>query len=503
MTPKTLSQICLVFAGLALPGWAHAQSMLERKGGCTVAVEVTFEINFGEMVDMMETDEARESHVLRGTGVVVSPGLILVPRSIVELNIGSPSEEFQIDTKRASLVAVVSDGKIEGEVVRSFEDLGLTLVRLKGDSVARLQPVKLSSKSTVAVGQDLVAIGRLEPNLGNAACLAKGYVGAVDLPPASSFLVQGPVGKGSALFSEDGTFLGVATLVANEGHSWILGNSRSIPRVVAVTAAELSRRLEANNAPPEGIATASPALQGTEEASEEFVAIDEDKNGSLSQEEFISYASEKLGDAPPEFIAGFATRVDSNSDGKITPGEFEQRLEALQEGVGPGEADQGARGSDPSAGEEEPHAEGSSSESKDSAPSGWLSDFETAKRKAKKENKPLLAVFSASWCGPCQALKKKVYPKASVKDELSQWVVVYIDGDAQPKLLEKHSVNAFPTLLVLSAAGEELERKEGMRPTPEAFLGFLREAKSGSNADSEPKKSRDSKRGKRADLSVR
>ena len=54
-----------------------------------------------------------------------------------------------------------------------------------------------------------------------------------------------------------------------------------------------------------------------------------------------------------------------------------------------------------------------SSKAADGAPH-FEHDFDKAAAVAKKENKPLIVIFSASWCPPCQQMKKEVYPSKTV-----------------------------------------------------------------------------------------
>lgn len=105
-------------------------------------------------------------------------------------------------------------------------------------------------------------------------------------------------------------------------------------------------------------------------------------------------------------------------------------------------------------------------------PEGWTTDWKTATAKAKESNKPILAVFSAEWCGPCQAMKKEVYPEADVKKALEGWVPVYIDEKADRATMESFKVEAFPTFVVLSPEAKEEYRFVGGRPK-EAFLETL------------------------------
>lgn len=102
---------------------------------------------------------------------------------------------------------------------------------------------------------------------------------------------------------------------------------------------------------------------------------------------------------------------------------------------------------------------------------GWMTDFAAAKAKAVAEQKPLLVDFTGSdWCIWCIKLDDEVFSQAAFQayaaDEL---VLVEIDFPrdksqsdelkAQNKALaEQYKIRSFPTILVLSPAGELIER---------------------------------------------
>jgi thiol:disulfide interchange protein len=102
--------------------------------------------------------------------------------------------------------------------------------------------------------------------------------------------------------------------------------------------------------------------------------------------------------------------------------------------------------------------------------------------KAKSENKPVVAVFSAVWCGPCQAMKKSVYPSDAVKPYHDKFVWVYIDTDEKSNAAdaEKYGVSGIPHIQFLDKGGKALDQQVGSS-SPKAFAdtleGVLKKAK--------------------------
>ncbi len=109
-------------------------------------------------------------------------------------------------------------------------------------------------------------------------------------------------------------------------------------------------------------------------------------------------------------------------------------------------------------------------------PDQWQDDLEEAKTLAREEDKHVLAMFSAAWSAPCQALMSDVFPSPQVTSELEDWVPVLLDADQQSELLTEHQVQSLPTFVVLDADGEERGRFVGGAPTPESFLMRLEAA---------------------------
>ncbi|MBB5032500.1 thioredoxin family protein [Prosthecobacter vanneervenii] len=93
---------------------------------------------------------------------------------------------------------------------------------------------------------------------------------------------------------------------------------------------------------------------------------------------------------------------------------------------------------------------------------------------AKKSGKPVIMVFSAAWCGPCQSMKREVYPSEAVKAYHDKFVWAYIDIDDErnEKVATKYGVTSIPHIEFLTPEGKEIDKQIGSN-SPEAFAKTL------------------------------
>ncbi len=112
----------------------------------------------------------------------------------------------------------------------------------------------------------------------------------------------------------------------------------------------------------------------------------------------------------------------------------------------------------------------------------WRSDESTALAEARAAGKPVLLDFTAEWCAACHELDRETWSDQDVIKELAGFVALKLDmtkrSETTASLGERWGVSGLPTVIVLDAAGNEVERFFGFR-TPEQVLPLLRRVNQG------------------------
>ena len=91
----------------------------------------------------------------------------------------------------------------------------------------------------------------------------------------------------------------------------------------------------------------------------------------------------------------------------------------------------------------------------------FLHDFDEAEALARAEGKLLFVDFETTWCGPCKVMDEWVYTADDVVDASQLVVAVKVDGDERLDLKQRFGVSGFPTLILLTPEGEEINRASG------------------------------------------
>ncbi|MEM1083949.1 MAG: thioredoxin family protein [Verrucomicrobiota bacterium] len=119
----------------------------------------------------------------------------------------------------------------------------------------------------------------------------------------------------------------------------------------------------------------------------------------------------------------------------------------------------------------------------------WGTDWEAAKERAKKEDKPILINFTGTdWCGWCIKLENEVFSKQAFKDYAKDnLVLMEVDfprkkkqsakvKEQNKKLDKEFGIEGYPTIFLLDAEGKKVSDDIGYRKGgPEAYVKYLKE----------------------------
>ncbi len=98
---------------------------------------------------------------------------------------------------------------------------------------------------------------------------------------------------------------------------------------------------------------------------------------------------------------------------------------------------------------------------------------------AKTTGKPIFLAITASWCGPCNRLKRNTFTDEDVAVFYNDnFINVVLDGEKGEgiELARKYAVRGYPTLLFVGADGEVVHRSSGYH-SPADFLKLGKQAK--------------------------
>ena len=100
----------------------------------------------------------------------------------------------------------------------------------------------------------------------------------------------------------------------------------------------------------------------------------------------------------------------------------------------------------------------------------FYTDYDQGLDQAYEAGKPVMLVFSASWCGACKKMIRDVFSNDEVADSSGQLVNIYLDVDKVDKDLVKHyEIKYVPTVFFLDYSGEKIIQVADKR-SPEDFI---------------------------------
>lgn len=105
----------------------------------------------------------------------------------------------------------------------------------------------------------------------------------------------------------------------------------------------------------------------------------------------------------------------------------------------------------------------------------WRSDLPAALAEARAANKPVLLYFTATWCGPCQYMRRNVFTDAAVARAIDEaYVPVRIDHDTRADLIFQYQVDGIPWFGVLDEQGRPTRILDRGVETPQEMIAWLK-----------------------------
>jgi thiol:disulfide interchange protein len=102
----------------------------------------------------------------------------------------------------------------------------------------------------------------------------------------------------------------------------------------------------------------------------------------------------------------------------------------------------------------------------------WRDNFAAAQTEARAANKPMLVYFTASWCEPCQWMRRYVWTDRRVADALKNYVPVRIDVDKDPTTAIRFHVEPIPAFFIITPDGQIARTYEGAMEAQE-FINWV------------------------------
>jgi len=86
--------------------------------------------------------------------------------------------------------------------------------------------------------------------------------------------------------------------------------------------------------------------------------------------------------------------------------------------------------------------------------------------------KQTLYIFEADWCFWCKKMEKEVLVKQEIQKILTEFNIVRVNIDKQPKLKNQYQINGVPAYVIIDSKGNVVKKEDGYKSSGE-FMKFL------------------------------
>lgn len=101
-----------------------------------------------------------------------------------------------------------------------------------------------------------------------------------------------------------------------------------------------------------------------------------------------------------------------------------------------------------------------------------LMGYQEAMKRSAAEGKPVLVMFTASWCSWCNKFKKEVLTDSAVKAACSQYLFTMVDADQEKNAVRKFGVTGLPSFVITNSKEQKLKFEGKFMDAP-TFVKFL------------------------------
>jgi len=102
----------------------------------------------------------------------------------------------------------------------------------------------------------------------------------------------------------------------------------------------------------------------------------------------------------------------------------------------------------------------------------WRDNFAAAQAEAGATHKPIVLYFTASWCEPCQWMRRYVWTDRAVADALKKFIPVRIDIDKDPATAIRFHVEPIPAFFIITPDGQ-IARTADRAMEAQEFINWL------------------------------